>query len=45
MPTGATTPARRRPRSTALADLGFHGLDNDVLDPVVVTGFHATRIH
>ncbi|MFH7340759.1 transposase family protein [Streptomyces sp. KHY 26] len=27
----------------ALADLGFRGLDNDVLDPVIVTGFHATR--
>lgn len=29
----------------ALADLGFRGLDNDVLDPVVVTGFTATRVH
>ncbi|WP_234426889.1 transposase family protein [Streptomyces niger] len=29
----------------ALADLGFSGLDNDVLDPVIVTGFHATRTH
>ncbi|WP_244181776.1 transposase family protein [Streptomyces curacoi] len=29
----------------ALADLGFRGLDNDVLDPVIVTGFHATRTH
>ncbi|MFF8609526.1 transposase family protein [Streptomyces sp. NPDC015346] len=27
----------------ALADLGFRGLDNDVLDPVIVTGFHASR--
>ncbi|MET9452495.1 transposase family protein [Streptomyces cinerochromogenes] len=25
----------------ALADLGFRGLDNDILDPVIVTGFHA----
>lgn len=29
----------------ALADLGFRGLDNDVLDPVIVTGFIATRTH
>ncbi|MFD5006643.1 transposase family protein [Streptomyces mutabilis] len=29
----------------ALADLGFRGLDNDVLDPVIVTGFHANRTH
>ncbi|MEU1302065.1 transposase family protein [Streptomyces shenzhenensis] len=29
----------------ALADLGFRGLDNDVLDPVTVTGFHASRTH
>ncbi|MFJ1551226.1 transposase family protein [Streptomyces sp. NPDC088246] len=29
----------------ALADLGFRGLDNDVRDPVVVTGFTATRVH
>nr|WP_308309169.1 transposase family protein [Streptomyces sp. CHD11] len=29
----------------ALADLGFRGLDNDVLDPVLVTGFHASRTH
>ncbi|MFJ8158737.1 transposase family protein [Streptomyces sp. NPDC094468] len=29
----------------ALADLGFHGLDNNVLDPVIVTGFHASRTH
>ncbi|MFJ8547021.1 transposase family protein [Streptomyces sp. NPDC093586] len=29
----------------ALADLGFRGLDNDILDPVIVTGFHATRTH
>lgn len=28
-----------------LTDLGFHGLDNDVLDPVVITGFSATRVH
>ncbi|QEU74112.1 IS5/IS1182 family transposase [Streptomyces nitrosporeus] len=27
----------------ALADLGFRGLDNDVLDPVIITGFAATR--
>ncbi|PSJ30684.1 IS5/IS1182 family transposase [Streptosporangium nondiastaticum] len=30
---------------SALADLGFRGLDNDVLDPVIVTGFHASRTH
>ncbi|MEV7020419.1 transposase family protein [Streptomyces sp. NPDC093991] len=29
----------------ALADLGFRGLDNNVLDPVIVTGFHASRTH
>jgi hypothetical protein len=28
-----------------LADLGFRDLDNDVLDPVVVTDFHASRTH
>ena len=27
----------------ALADLGFFGLDDDGDDPVVVTGFKATR--
>ncbi|MFD4578193.1 transposase family protein, partial [Streptomyces sp. NPDC058417] len=29
----------------ALADLGFRGLDNNILDPVIVTGFHASRTH
>ncbi|MGW3202144.1 transposase family protein [Streptomyces sp. NPDC001118] len=29
----------------ALADLGFRGLDNDVLDPVIVTGLHTSRTH
>ncbi|KOG21713.1 IS5/IS1182 family transposase [Streptomyces viridochromogenes] len=29
----------------ALADLGFRGLDNDIRDPVIVTGFHASRTH
>ncbi|MEU6481094.1 transposase family protein [Streptomyces sp. NPDC047017] len=29
----------------ALADLGFRGLDNDILDPVIVTGYIATRTH
>ncbi|WP_381560671.1 transposase family protein [Streptomyces eurythermus] len=29
----------------ALADLGFRGLGNDILDPVIVTGFHASRAH
>ncbi|WP_256105828.1 transposase family protein [Streptomyces sp. ODS05-4] len=29
----------------ALADLGFRGLDNDILDPVIVTGYTASRIH
>ncbi|MFD5042236.1 transposase family protein [Streptomyces sp. NPDC058377] len=29
----------------ALADLGFCGLDKDVRDPVIVTGFHASRTH
>jgi hypothetical protein len=29
----------------ALADLGFRGLDNDVRDPVIVTGFTANRAH
>ncbi|MFE4336632.1 transposase family protein [Streptomyces sp. NPDC056831] len=28
-----------------LADLGFRGLENDVRDPVIVTGFTATRAH
>ncbi|MGQ4465943.1 hypothetical protein ACN6LC_005617 [Streptomyces violaceoruber] len=27
-----------------MADLGLRGLDNDVLDPVIVTGY-ATRTH
>ncbi|MBB4899233.1 hypothetical protein FHS37_003293 [Streptomyces griseostramineus] len=29
----------------ALADLGFRGLDNDMLDPVIVTGYAASRTH
>ncbi|SQA21852.1 Uncharacterised protein [Streptomyces griseus] len=29
----------------ALADLGFRGLDIGVLEPVIVTGYHATRTH
>ncbi|MFF7079807.1 transposase family protein [Streptomyces lavendulae] len=29
----------------ALADLGFRGLDNDILDPVIVTDYIATRTH
>lgn len=29
----------------ALADLGFRGLDNDLHDPVIVTGFQASRTH
>ncbi|MFF5536361.1 transposase family protein [Streptomyces cinerochromogenes] len=29
----------------ALADLGFRGLDNDIRDPVIVTGLTATRAH
>ncbi|MFH8520500.1 transposase family protein [Streptomyces gelaticus] len=29
----------------ALADRGFRGLDNDVRDPVIVTGFTASRTH
>lgn len=29
----------------ALADLGFRGLDNDILDPVIVTGYAASRTH
>lgn len=28
-----------------LADLGFRGLDNDIRDPVIVTGYTATRTH
>ncbi|MDX2911481.1 transposase family protein [Streptomyces griseiscabiei] len=27
------------------AGLGFRGLDNDVRNPVIVTGFHASRTH
>jgi hypothetical protein len=29
----------------ALADLGFRGLDNDILAPVIVTGYAASRTH
>ncbi|MFH8336336.1 transposase family protein [Streptomyces sp. AM6-12] len=29
----------------ALADLGFRGLDNDILAPVIVTGYTASRTH
>ncbi|WP_327301882.1 transposase family protein [Streptomyces goshikiensis] len=29
----------------ALADLGFRGLDNDLFDPVIVTGYAASRTH
>ncbi|MEW1635287.1 transposase family protein [Streptomyces sp. NPDC093801] len=29
----------------ALAELGFPGLDNDILDPVIVTGYAASRTH
>lgn len=29
----------------ALADLGFRGLDNDISDPVIVTGYAAGRTH
>jgi hypothetical protein len=29
----------------ALAGLGFRGLDNDILDPVIVTGYTASRTH
>ncbi|MEU6890134.1 transposase family protein [Streptomyces viridosporus] len=29
----------------ALADLGFRGLDNDVRNPMIVTGFTAGRVH
>ncbi|WP_434594046.1 transposase family protein [Streptomyces sp. A5-4] len=29
----------------ALADLGFRGLDNDLRDPVIVTGHTASRTH
>ncbi|MFE1408933.1 transposase family protein [Streptomyces sp. NPDC058770] len=29
----------------ALADLGFRGLDNDIRDPVIVTGYTASRTH
>ncbi|MFE2553662.1 transposase family protein [Streptomyces sp. NPDC059355] len=29
----------------ALADLGFRGLDNSIHDPVIVTGYAATRTH
>ncbi|MFI1973384.1 transposase family protein [Streptomyces cinnamoneus] len=30
---------------SALADLGFHGPDNDVRAPAIVTGFAASRAH
>ncbi|MFB7448115.1 transposase family protein [Streptomyces sp. NPDC056194] len=29
----------------ALADLGFRSLDNGILDPVIVTGYTASRTH
>ncbi|MGK5627959.1 hypothetical protein [Streptomyces sp. URMC 123] len=29
----------------ALADLGFRGLDNDILAPVIVTGYTGSRTH
>ncbi|MFE9042514.1 transposase family protein [Streptomyces sp. NPDC007818] len=29
----------------AMADFGFQGLDNDFLDPVIVTGYTASRTH
>ncbi|MEJ1202187.1 MULTISPECIES: hypothetical protein [unclassified Streptomyces] len=29
----------------ALADLGFRGLDNDILDPVILTGHAASHTH
>jgi hypothetical protein len=29
----------------ALVDLGFRGLDNDIRDPVIVTGYAASRTH
>ncbi|MFF1482628.1 transposase family protein [Streptomyces sp. NPDC058301] len=29
----------------ALTGLGFRGLDNDILDPVIVTGYTASRTH
>ncbi|MFE6980229.1 transposase family protein [Streptomyces griseus] len=29
----------------ALADLGFRGLDNDILDSAIVTGYAASRTH
>lgn len=29
----------------ALADLGFRGLENDICDPVIVTGYTASRTH
>lgn len=29
----------------ALADLGFRGRDNDILDPAIVTGYAASRTH
>ncbi|MET9887396.1 transposase family protein [Streptomyces sp. NPDC006430] len=33
------------PPASAPSPLGFRGLDNDVRDPVIVTGFHASRAH
>ncbi|WP_427164319.1 hypothetical protein ACQF4J_01900 [Streptomyces sp. C1-1] len=43
----ATTASARLPAAGlgALADLGFRGLDDDVRDPVIVTGIHAIRTH
>ncbi|MFB7739716.1 hypothetical protein ACFC08_36290 [Streptomyces sp. NPDC056112] len=44
-PSGPRLGSLRAAGLGALADLGFRGLDNDVLDPVIVTGFHASRTH
>ncbi|MFI5620566.1 transposase family protein [Streptomyces sp. NPDC051567] len=47
-PPPATTtswPTSAPPAPGALADLGFRGLDNDIHDPVIVTGCTATRTH
>ncbi|MFJ2705777.1 transposase family protein [Streptomyces sp. NPDC087428] len=37
--------ARRPGPAPGPADLGFRGLDNDILDPVIVTGYAASRTH
>ncbi|MFJ2722204.1 hypothetical protein [Streptomyces sp. NPDC087437] len=38
-------PAARAAGLNTLAGLGFRGLDNDIRDPVIITGSTASRAH